>query len=190
MKQLFLLLVALFCLPLHSALSQSEIALRSGDKVTIAIGGIPPDEVVQINNIYQVDGAGFISLLHLGQVKAAGVTASSLGSKIMQQYREKEIYTNPNVVVNTEIGQGGGGRVVYVDGYVNRPGKVDFRPGLTASNAIAEAGGKTAFGKLSRVRLTRVVDGKTQIYTLDLTEPGNAASQTQLLPNDTLSVPN
>jgi len=189
MKDLFLLLAALLCLPLHTLVAQSEVALSTGDKVTIAIGGIPPDEVVQINNIYQIDGAGFISLLHLGQVKASGVTASSLGSKIMQQYRDREIYTNPNVVVNTEIGQGGG-RVIYVDGYVNRPGKVDFRPGLTASNAIAEAGGKTAFGKLSKVRLTRVVDGKMQVYTLDLTEPGNAASQTQLLPNDTLSVPN
>jgi polysaccharide biosynthesis/export protein len=188
MKHLLVLLAALLWLTPFSQ-AQSEIALRSGDKVTISIGGIPPDEVVQINNVYQIDGNGSISLLHLGSIKAAGVTASSLGTKIMQQYRDREIYTNPNVVVNTEVGQGGG-RVIYVDGYVTRPGKVDYRPGLTASNAIAEAGGKTAFGKLGRVRLTRVVDGVTRTFTLDLTQPGNADSQTQLLPSDTLSVGN
>jgi polysaccharide export outer membrane protein len=173
----------------QSANAQSEIALRPGDKITLSVGGVPAEEATQINNSYTVGENGNITLLHLGSIKASGITASQLSAKIMQQYREREIYTNPNVTINTDVGPES--RVVYVDGYVTRPGPVPFRTGLTVANALASAGGKTPFGKLSKCRLSRVrEDGQVEIYQLNLTKPGSQESMTLMLPNDTLSVPN
>jgi polysaccharide biosynthesis/export protein len=189
MKRLLLQWIILLLAFVQQLPAQSEIALKPGDKIVLSIGGVPTEEAAQINNSYSVSEDGNINLLHLSAIRAAGLTASQLGTKIMQQYREREIYTNPNVTINTEVGETT--RLIYVDGYVNKPGPVPYRPGLTASNALATAGGKDTFGRLKKVRLTRVTeDGQTQIYTLDLTKPGNADSQTQLLPNDTLSIPN
>jgi polysaccharide biosynthesis/export protein len=189
MRYLTLFLAALFLLTVQPGRAQSEIALRPGDKIILTVGGVPSEEATQINNSYTVAENGSVTLLHLGAIKASGLTASQLSAKIMQQYRDREIYTNPNITINTDVGAES--RVVYVDGYVTKPGPVPFRPGLTAANALASAGGKTPFGKLSKCRLTRTLEnGQVEAYQLNLTKPGSQDSMMLMLPNDTLSIPN
>jgi protein involved in polysaccharide export with SLBB domain len=185
MRLLFAVLACSLSL-LAPALSQTEVPLAIGNKIQIAVGGVHAEEVAQMNGAYTIGDDGNISLLHLGAIKAAGMTASALAAKVMTQYREKEIYQNLNVVVNTDgIIEN---RLVYVDGNITRPGSVAFRPGLTTSMAIASAGGKTPYGSLKNVSLTRTSNGATQVTKLDLSKPGTPDGQLQVLPNDTLTV--
>jgi protein involved in polysaccharide export with SLBB domain len=52
---------------------------------------------------------------------------------------------------------------VYVDGQVKTPQKIEWRPGLTVSQAVTEAGGVTDLGSPNRTSITRVTKtGETQ----------------------------
>jgi polysaccharide export outer membrane protein len=162
-----------------------EIPLRSGDQIGIKVSGIPPDEVAQISQTYRVSENGTISLLYLNEVSVAGVKPSELERKIAALYKSKEIYTHPNVSVSIDSGATDG-RVVYVSGAVTKPGPVPMRPGLTVSKAIAFAGGKTAFGRLSKVKLVR---GGQVVGTLNLERAGSPDGDTLLDPEDEVVVP-
>jgi protein involved in polysaccharide export with SLBB domain len=61
-----------------------------------------------------------------------------------------------------------------------------MRPGLTVSKAIAFAGGKTAFGRLSKVKLVR---GGQVVGTLNLDRAGSPDGDTLLDPEDEVVVP-
>lgn len=161
-----------------------EIPLRPGDQIGIQVSGIPPDEVTQISHMYRVSETGTISLLHLKEVSVAGVKPSELERKIASLYISKEIYTHPTVSVS--IDATGTERVIYVSGAVTKPGPVPMRPGLTVSKAIAFAGGKTPFGKLSKVKLVR---GGKPVGTLNLERAGSPDADTLLEPEDEVVVP-
>lgn len=161
-----------------------EIPLRPGDQIGIQISGIPPDEVTQISHMYRVSESGTISLLYLNEVSVAGVKPSELERKIAALYKSKEIYTHPTVSVS--IDATGTERVIYVSGAVTKPGPVPMRPGLTVSKAIAFAGGKTPFGKLSKVKLVR---GGRPVGTLNLERAGSPDADTLLEPEDEIVVP-
>ena len=162
-----------------------EIPLRPGDQIGIQVSGIPPDEVTQISHNYRVSESGTIRLLHLKEeVSVAGVKPSELERKIASLYISKEIYTHPTVSVS--IDATGTERVIYVSGAVTKPGQVPMRPGLTVSKAIAFAGGKTTFGKLSKVKLVR---GGKPVGTLNLERAGSPDADTLLEPEDEVVVP-
>lgn len=179
---LCLILVAL-CSPFAQAQNR-EIPLRSGDQIGIKVSGIPPDEVTQISQTYRVSEVGTINLLYLNEVLVAGVKPSELERKIAALYKSKEIYTHPNVSVS--IDSTGSERVIYVSGAVTKPGPVPMRPGLTVSKAIAFAGGKTPFGKLSKVKLVR---GGRPVGQLNLERAGSPDADTLLEPEDEVVVP-
>ncbi|MBL9117465.1 MAG: polysaccharide biosynthesis/export family protein [Verrucomicrobiaceae bacterium] len=162
-----------------------ETPLQAGDQIGISIAGIPPEEMVSIKNTYRIDGRGYISLLYLDQVKAAGLTASELARSIEGLYKSKEIYTRPSVNVSVDTNDPGG-RVVFVNGEVVKVGQVPFRPGLTAAMALATAGGGTPYARLSKVKLIR---GGQVIVILDLSKAEKPDGQTLLQPDDYLVIP-
>lgn len=55
---------------------------------------------------------------------------------------------------------------VYVYGEVNRPGVYRLESGMTAQQAIATAGGFTLRADDDDLKLTRVVDGKSQVFSV------------------------
>ena len=61
-----------------------ELALKSGDKFSLKVGGIPDNEVAQIAGTYTVSDDGTIPLLHLGNVRVSGVKPSDLQRRISQ----------------------------------------------------------------------------------------------------------
>ena len=151
----------------------------------ITVSGIPPEEAIQIKNNYRISDKGTISLLYLDEVKAAGLTASELERNIESLYKGKEYYTHPSVNVSID-GGGAPDRVVYVNGEVTKVGQVAYRPGLTASRALASAGGGTAFAKLSKTKLIR--NGQV-VRILDLSKADKPDGQTLMEPDDELVVP-
>jgi polysaccharide export outer membrane protein len=60
---------------------------------------------------------------------------------------------------------------VYVTGEVRNPGAHVFTPGLTVRQAIGMAGGLGPDGSSSRLRVVRVVDGRTREIKIRLDDP-------------------
>lgn len=138
-----------------------EIPLSAGDNIVVSIGGIPDNEVAQINGTYPISDSGTINLLYIGQVRAAGLKPSSLQQSIEQTYISREIYTRPTVSVSVDTAGSPTSRPIYVVSGAERNGRLDYRPGMTLMMAIGEAGGPSRFGQMDEVKLIRThSDGK------------------------------
>ncbi|MGP3696205.1 polysaccharide biosynthesis/export family protein [Rhodobacter sp. NSM] len=86
---------------------------------------------------YRVNADGTISVPFLGPVEAAGHTPAQLGTLIADGLMERLALPDlPDATI--EIAEY---RPIIVAGHVRTPGEVDYRPGLTARQAIAMAGG-------------------------------------------------
>jgi polysaccharide biosynthesis/export protein len=187
MKTLFYFLATLALL-LHSASSAlaGELPLRPADRITISVGAIPDNEVAQIKGVYTVSDNGTINLLHIGEVRAVGLTPSALQRSIEQTYISREIYTRPNVLVSIDSMGGQDSRQVMVIG-VNKPGAVEYKQNMTLSQAIMTAGGPTPFGSMKKVKLVRAGRAPT-VHNLS-SGTGNPSVDVQVQPNDQIIVP-
>ncbi len=132
---LLLLLVmttALGPAPAAAADSLSGYLLSSGDKVRIAVFGEPDLSVSE-----RVSDRGTISYPLLGEIKAAGLSASDLERLITSRLKGPYL-VDPKVTVSVEEY-----REFFVMGQVNRPGSYPYAPGLTVRKAVSIAGGFT-----------------------------------------------
>lgn len=168
----------------------SEIPLNPGDRISVTIGGVPPEEVPQISKVYTVSDAGTINLLHIQEVRAAGLKPSALQRAIESAYKSQEIYTNPTVTVSIDSPMGETGRQVYVSGVV-QPGPKAFKPGLTAYQVIMAGGGPTPYASLKKTRIVRTnQDGTRQTIAADLSKySSNPTVDVPLQPEDQVIVP-
>lgn len=181
-----LLALAAFGLLVAAARAQNgEIALKANDRVTISIGGIPDNEVPQISKVYTISDNGTVNLLHIGEVRAAGLKPSSLQRSIEQTYVAKEIYTRPTVTVSTDD-SAATSRMVYVISGCAKNGPIPYNSGMTILKAVGAAGGFTPFAKPSKTKLIR--DGvTTEINLKDIST--NPSRDVKLQPEDQILVP-
>ena len=128
-----------------------QATLRVGDPVELKVGGVPAEEQTQLNNLYTVDANGSINLPYIGKVSAEGLTPSQLARSIEDSYREKRIYTNPNITIVMQPTS----RFVNVGGSVRTPTRVPFTEDITLLTAINAAGGFNDFADQKHVRLLR-----------------------------------
>ncbi len=129
---------------------------------------------------------GMISLTLLGDVQAAGLTPMQLSGDISQ--RLKKYVQDPNVsVVVTGINS----RRVYLMGEVNKVGPVPMSAGMTPLQAIASAGGLTAFANSKHIYILRTEQGKQQKIPFNYKQAlkGDSKEQLPLRPGDTIVVP-
>lgn len=137
-------LIAFAGLAATAAVAGDGFRLDSGDAIEISIAGVP-----DLRHRATINLNGEISLPLVGELKVAGMTLpqvreiirEKLPSKIFQQRlpdgRQMDVVVTPEeIVVNVAEY-----RPVYVNGDVARPGEQPFRPGMTARQAIAVAGG-------------------------------------------------
>lgn len=189
MKKLlhFLLTATMTLAVMPHALAQSgETPIQRGDRISISIGAIPDNEIAQIKGIYPVSDNGTINLLHIGEIRAAGLKPSSLQRAIEQTYKDREIYTRPNVQVSMDNGDAQTSRQVFVTG-VQKPGAVPYRQGMRLSQAIQAAGGPTPFSKMNKVKLIRA--GRPPTVHNIKSDMGNPAVDVILQPDDQINVP-
>ncbi|MCB1275188.1 polysaccharide biosynthesis/export family protein [Prosthecobacter sp.] len=162
-----------------------ELALKANDRVTISIGGIPDNEVPQISKVYTISDSGTVNLLHIGEVRAAGLKPSSLQRSIEQTYVAREIYTRPTVTVSID-GDAATARTIYVISGAVRNGPVPYSNGMTILKAIGVAGGFNPFAKPSKTKLIR--NGVTT--EIDLKNiSANPSRDIPLQPEDQIIVP-
>ncbi|MCW1884899.1 polysaccharide biosynthesis/export family protein [Luteolibacter flavescens] len=181
MKRLFLLLAFLFA-SMPGLFAQNTIS--AGRAIQIHIKGVPSEDSTLISGTYTVSDGGTIRMpLLTSTIRAAGLSASSLGQSIEAAYRAEKIFTTPavNVVSNSE--QDLEEILVTVGGQVQSPGPVKYYRGMTIWEAVQSAKGPTMFGAMGRVKLTR---GK-QVKEYDLRKPEHM--NIKLEPKDNINVP-
>jgi polysaccharide export outer membrane protein len=149
--------------------------LRPGDSLTIALQGVPDPST----NAVQINNQGLISLPFIGVITAAGLSEAELAQHIRETYIAKKIYTTVDVSVSVTE------RYIYVDGEVQRAGRIIWTPDLTAAKAIQSAGGFSLYARENAVILHR--DNKA--YTIDIKlAQKNPAEDPRLVPGDSLHV--
>ena len=123
-----------------------------------------------VNDQYEVNSAGYVSIPLVGQVKAAGLTTRQLEDALMSRMKGK-IANDPKV--NVEIATYA---PFYVYGEVKKAGLYPFQPGITIADAVATAGGLTYRADEGKVLLQRAgsrqavivpVDGTVRVYPGD-----------------------
>ncbi len=119
--------------------------LKPLDPLSIRFNGIREQQGLEVI----IDEGGFISLLHLEPIKAAGLTTSELEEKIERNYIDGEIYRNVSVnVIMTS-------KIYYVQGEVMQPGQFQLTSGTTLLQAIATARGYSPYANEKKVTITR-----------------------------------
>ena len=135
----------------------------------------------ELNQTQKVRPDGWINLLQVGRVKAAGKSLDALQSELVARYELKE---TGDLIVSMESTDS----VVYVTGAVGTVGRIVLDRPMTVLEAIMESGGfDRATANLKRVTLTRMVNGKYVTYTMDMRNPNAGAMYVQ--PYDMIEVP-
>jgi protein involved in polysaccharide export with SLBB domain len=173
-------LVYLFLMLASTAFGQAT--LRVGDPLELRVGGVPPEEQAQMNNVYTIDASGSVNLPYIGRVSAVGLTPSDLARSIEQAYRANKIYTNPNITIVMQPMS----RFVNVGGSVRTPTRVPFTEDMTLLAVISAAGGFNDFADQRHVRLLR----GSQVSVFDVRKFRKDPSlDVKLQPGDRVEVP-
>ena len=79
---------------------------------------------------------------------------------------------------------------VYVLGGINRPGRVDWRPGATLSRVVAAAGGVSDRGVSGKVSIFRRTGDGSRVISVNLDKVDfGSPSDVEILPRDIVDVP-
>lgn len=127
----------------------STYTLGSGDVISINVFG---EEDLTFQQLRLTD-AGTLSFPFLGEVRANGLTAGELESRIADGLRG-DYLIDPKVSVSVlEY------REFFINGEVKSPGGYPYQPGLTLRKAVALAGGFSERASESKMFVIR--DGDT-----------------------------
>jgi protein involved in polysaccharide export with SLBB domain len=157
------------------------------DELKFQITGETDDPLLQ-----RVTSAGEVSIPLLGAVKVAGLTLRQAESQIEKGYLDGGFYIKPQVILSFNSY---GPRSVSVLGQVNNPSSIDFpieRQQIGIVSAITKAGGFTRVARPDAVKVTRTIDGKEQVFAVDVTAYLTDTSKEQefeLYPDDIVFVP-
>ncbi len=157
---------------IDGALAQepAEYKTGSGDKLRITVFGHE-----DLSGDFLVDGAGYVSLPLIGNVKAGDSTARELEMAIVDKLKP-DFLKNPRVGVEVL-----NYRPFYILGEVKNPGSYPYVSGMKVINAIALSGGYTYRGRENRVLITRAADPERKKIPAD--------HDTVVLPGDVIEVP-
>jgi polysaccharide biosynthesis/export protein len=128
---------------------------------------------------------GMISLVLVGDLRAAGLTPMALSADISQ--RLKKYVQDPVVTV---VVLGVNSQRIFTVGEVNKVGPIMLTPGMTMLQAIVSAGGLTQFANSKRIYILRTVGGKQQNIPFNYKKALKGDNQgISLIPGDTIVVP-
>jgi polysaccharide biosynthesis/export protein len=128
---------------------------------------------------------GMISMVLVGDLRAAGLTPMALSADISQKL--KKYMQDPIVTV---VVLGVNSQRIFMVGEVNRVGPLMLTPGMTPLQAFVSAGGLSQFANSKHIYILRTVDGKQQKipFNYKLALKGDMQGVT-LIPGDTIVVP-
>ena len=85
----------------------------------------------------------------VGNFHAAGSSISQLKEAIESAYRDKKIYTTPNITIIPEA------RYVNISGEIRSPQRIEFTNDITVLKAITGCGGFTDYADKHNVKILR-----------------------------------
>ena len=161
--------------------TDEEYRLGAGDKLRVEVYREP-----QLSQSLQIRPDGKITLPLIGDVTAAGTTASELRESLTSSL--KEFVTNPvvTVIVTDALAA-----QIYIIGEVANPGAQVMQGPMTALQAIAQAGGLKEFAKKGDIRILRKAgNGRTTTLPFNYKQAINGdIDPLPLQPGDTVVVP-
>lgn len=141
----------------------------------------------EFNDEVTIRPDGKITLRLVGDRQAAGLTPAQLAANLNKDYMTE--LRDPGAVVHVKNMPS---RAVFVQGQVSKPGSFQLDPGMTALQAIADAGGVTEDANSSAVLIRRDACGVPHGIKFDLSsalkDPGKG-EDIALMPRDILVVP-
>ncbi len=144
--------------PTIAPIQEDQLTLGPGDKIELVVYG----GTRQSKATYVLDASGDMEVQYIGTVSAAGKTAKAvqevIQAKLADGYLRDPIVSLTIVEINS--------RKLSVLGQVMKSGTIKFTPGMTITEAIAQVGGFSPMARKNMVKVTRVVDGKTEIYKI------------------------
>ena len=161
----------------------TEYIIQSGDQLDIKFF-----YNANLNESVPVRPDGKISLQLLDDVQAAGLTPAHLDEVITRKYAQELKEPAVTVIVRSFTGQR-----VYVDGEVNRPGLITLTTGMTARQAVVNAGGfKETANPEAAIIIRKGPDNQPVPVRVDLNKVlygKGAEASFQLQPHDIVYVP-
>jgi protein involved in polysaccharide export with SLBB domain len=103
---------------------------------------------------------GTISVPILGSVKASGKTTEELAQYLAREW--DRFVVRPSVTVSVTQKRKA---AIVVNGFAARLGAIEYLPGMRLSDALAEVGGASPAGDITKVRVTRR-SGESQTYDM------------------------
>ncbi|MBK1831611.1 polysaccharide biosynthesis/export family protein [Verrucomicrobiaceae bacterium R5-34] len=186
-RKVNLLAIVFAVLSLHTPAFAAKI--KSGDAVQLSLRGVPAAEQVKVNGEYRVRESGNIRIPIINQnVMAAGKTPEQVERSIEAALINAGIYTAPTISLQVIEGEKVlVQKVLSVGGQVKKPGRVQFREGMTLAEAIQQAGDRTPFASKFLYLTRRNSEGKLMRHKYNFTD---AKVQTlKVYPNDLINVP-
>ncbi|MCG2722946.1 MAG: polysaccharide biosynthesis/export family protein [Thermodesulfovibrionales bacterium] len=166
-----------------SPAGQTEYILCPGDTISISFFYFP-----RLDATVKIRPDGYISLVPLDDVKAAGLIAKELDELLTKLYADR--IENPELTVTVREFSS---QKVYVGGEVKNAGIYELEAGMTPLQALFKAGGALKTGNLETVIVIRKENDNTpRVYSLNLEReirPGEGMSVFFLQPLDVVYVP-
>lgn len=127
------------------------------DRLELRVFGQP-----ELSGIYEVSPRGTISIPTLGEIQVADKRCDELEGILTQMLQDAYLRDPSVVCINKEVSK----TAVTVDGQVQKPGIVQFRPGLMLTDVIAQSGGPTNRAATNAVVIVRKHDNSSESVTV------------------------
>lgn len=118
----------------------------------------------QLNDEYQINSSGYVSIPLVGQVKASGLTTRQFEKRLAHRMRGQLSPDPKSPEISVEVAAYA---PFYIYGEVKKGGEYPFRPGLTLADAIATAGGLTYRANEDEIYLRPAGRRIEHVVTLD-----------------------
>jgi polysaccharide export outer membrane protein len=173
----------LFTVSVLGVHGEVAVTLRKGDLFEMRLSGMPAEYAAAFAVQYTVNQDGTVHVPLLGEMKAAGMTASQLERSIQSKLVADKVFTHPTVLISVPQT----GPFVSISGGVSHPGRLPWSPDLTLAAGIANCIGLDGFHDPIRIRLIRKrkLVGVYSFLEI-LRDPSKDA---KLLPGDQVIVP-
>lgn len=165
----------------NSTLDSAHYVIGADDNLQITVWREP-----SLSGVLPVRPDGMISLVLIGDLKAAGKTPTQLSDDIAQ--RLKKYIQDPSVTVAVTAVNS---QRIFMVGEIGHVGPVSMSPGMTPLQAISSAGGPSPYANLKRIYILRGLGAKQQKIPFNYKQAlkGDNRQDITLQPGDTIVVP-
>lgn len=183
MRRLTSLLVVLLALLAPRVFGQQFATMRTGDMFDMRLSGMPAEYAAEFSLQFTVGQDGTVNVPLIGEMKAAGLTATQLERTMQNKFIADKIFTHPTVIINIAAVA----RYVSVSGGVRAPQRLQWNPDLTLASAVGNCGG---FGDFSSGKGIRIIREAKIFGTFNFKDLQKDPSRDpKLLPGDQVVVP-